>query len=144
LLIQQAPLPETMILSDPRKIAEMFMGGRQADGLKIFEKESFDAYVKALSDPVAVHAMCNDYRASATVDMDESRTDIESGRLNKVPLRVLWGKFGVVEKCFKAVEEWKKVSADGVHVDGYAVESGHYIPEQVPNDLLKAIQDFFA
>ncbi|KAK9415193.1 putative AB hydrolase-1 domain-containing protein [Seiridium unicorne] len=143
-LIQQAPLPETMILSDPRKIAEMFMGGRQTDGLKIFEEEAFEAYVKTLSDPATVHSMCNDYRASATVDMEEARKDLESGKLNKVPLRVLWGKFGVIEKCFNAVDEWKKVSVEGLHVDGYAVESGHYIPEHVPADLLRAIRDFFA
>lgn len=143
-LIQQAPLPETMILSNPRKVAEMFMGGRQTDGLKIFDTEAFDAYVKNLSDYDSVHATCNDYRASASLDMEEARKDLKEGKLNKVPLRVLWGKYGVIEKCFKAVEEWKKVTADGVHVDGYAVESGHYIPEHVPNDLLKSIEDFFA
>lgn len=144
LLIQQAPLPETMILSQPRKLAEIFMGGRQVDGLKIFEAEAFEAYVKGLGDPACVHAMCNDYRASATLDLDEARKDLAEGRLNKVPLRVLWGKFGVIEKSFKAVEEWKKVSADGVYVDGYAVESGHYVPEHVPDDLLKSVLDFFA
>lgn len=143
-LIQQAPLPETMILSQPRKIAEMFMGGRQTDGLNIFEEEAFEAYVKTLSDPAGVHAMCNDYRASATLDLEEARKDLAEGRLNKVPLRVLWGKHGVIEKCFKAVEEWKKVTEDGVHVDGYAVDSGHYIPEHVPDDLFKAVNDFFA
>ncbi|KAH8203151.1 hypothetical protein TruAng_002672 [Truncatella angustata] len=142
-LIQPAPMPETMILSNPRKVAEMFMGGRQTDGLKIFEETAFEAYVKNLSDYAAVHATCNDYRAGATLDLEEARKDLAEGKLNKVPLRVLWGKYGVIEKCFKAVEEWKKVTAEGVHVDGYAVESGHYIPEHVPDDLLKSILEFF-
>ncbi|KAF3018560.1 hypothetical protein E8E14_012736 [Neopestalotiopsis sp. 37M] len=142
-LIQKAPLPETMILSDPRMITEMFMGGRQDDGLKIFEKEAFDAYVKGLSTFEGVHATCNDYRAAATVDLEESRKDLAEGKLIQTPMRVLWGKFGVIEKCFKAVEEWKKVTAENVHVDGYAVESGHYIPEHVPEDLLKSIEEYF-
>lgn len=143
MLIQKAPMPETMILSDPKQIAEMFMGGRQPDGLKIFEAEAFDAYVKGLADPSGVHAMCNDYRAAATVDLDEARKDLAEGRLIQTPLRVLWGKSGVIEKCFKAVEEWKKVTAKDVPVDGYAVESGHYIPEHTPTGVLQSIEEFF-
>lgn len=142
-LIQQSPLPETMILGNPRQVAEMFMGGRQGDGLKIFNKECFDEYVKGLSDPETVHAMCQDYRAAATLDMEEQRKDIAEGRNIKCPLKVLWGKHGVVEKCFKALEVWRKVTDEGVSVDGYAVESGHYIPEQAPDTVVSEIREFF-
>ncbi|KUI71753.1 Fluoroacetate dehalogenase [Cytospora mali] len=142
LLIQPDPLPETMILGNPRRVAEMFMGGRQAGGLSIFEEECFETYVGSLSDPATVHAMCQDYRASATLDMEEQRKDLDEGRNIKCPLRVLWGKHGVIEKCFDAVAEWEKVTEKGVKVDGYAVDSGHYVPEQAPDQVISAIRDF--
>lgn len=142
-LIQQSPLPETMILGNPRQVAEAFMGGRQVGGLTIFDEHCFEQYVKNLSDPDTVHAMCQDYRAAATLDMDEQRKDLAEGKHIKCPVRVLWGKSGVVEKCFDAVSEWQKVTEAGVGVDGYAVDSGHYIPEQVPQDVMSAIRDFF-
>lgn len=143
-LIQKSPLPESMILGNSRGVAEMFMGGRQGDGLKIFEKECFEEYVKALSDPDTVHSMCQDYRAAATLDMEEQRKDITDGKQIKCPLRVLWGKHGVVEKCFDALAEWRKVTDEKVSVDGRAVESGHYIPEQVPEEVISSIREFFS
>ncbi|KAI1867374.1 uncharacterized protein JN550_007105 [Neoarthrinium moseri] len=142
-LIQAEPLPETALSASPQKFAELFMGGRQKDGLAIFEKECFANYVKNLQDPATVHGMCHDYRASATLDLAEARKDLAESRLIQCPLRVLWGKYGVIEKCFDAIQEWKKVATEGVSVDGHAVESGHYIPEQAPNDVLAAIDEFF-
>lgn len=142
-LIQRAPLPETLISAKPREVAKMFMGGRNPYDLGIFDEECFEYYSQMLEDPVTVHAMCNDYRASATLDMDESRVDIAEGRLIQCPVRVVWGKHGVIEKLFDAVEDWKAVTAKGVDVGGYAVESGHYIPEQVPDEVVKAILEFF-
>lgn len=143
MLIQPYPLPETMLLSNPRQIAEVFMGGRQRDGLGIFEKECFEEYVKALGDKDTVHAMCDDYRAAATWDLEEQRRDLAEGRKIKCPLRVLWGKHGVVERCFDALGEWRKVTEDGILVDGWAVDSGHYVPEQVPDEVVSSIREFF-
>jgi hypothetical protein len=87
--------------------------------------------------------MCNDYRAAATVDLDEARKDLDAGRKIRSPLRVLWGKRGVVERCFNCLEDWKAVTDEGVPVDGHAVESGHYIPEEVPDDVVSNVLDFF-
>lgn len=143
LLIQASPLPETMILGDPRQVAEMFMGGRQADQLSIFEAECFEEYVKNLSDPDTVHAMCQDYRAAASLDMEEQKRDLAEGRQIRCPLRVLWGKHGVVAKYFDAISDWRKVTQEGVAVDGKAVESGHYIPEQAPQEVVLAIREVF-
>ena len=141
-LIQRAPLPETLIGQDPRRWAEMFMGGRHA-GLAAFDADVFEEYVKVLEDPNAVHAMCEDYRASASVDMDEAREDLKEGNLIRCPLRVLWGKHGVIEKCFDAVKEWKDVAAPGVEVDGQNVDCGHYIPEEAPSVVIKNIKSYF-
>ncbi|OLN82004.1 Fluoroacetate dehalogenase [Colletotrichum chlorophyti] len=142
-LIQQEPLPETLITAEPRKFAEMLMGGRQPEALKIFDKRNFDYYAGMLGDEATVHAMCNDYRASATLDLEEAEADLKSGRLIRSPLRVLWGKHGVIEKYFDALKEWRDVASKDAVVEGYSVDTGHYIPEQAPDDIVKAIEEFF-
>jgi pimeloyl-ACP methyl ester carboxylesterase len=142
-LIQDAPLPEMMIAGRSRQFAELFMGGRQKDGLKFFDPDCFDLYAKSLGDEATVHAMCNDYRASSTLDLDEARADLEQGRRIRSPLLVLWGKHGVIEKCFDAIKEWKDVTEPGVSVEGYSVESGHYIPEHAPEEVVSAVLKFF-
>ena len=121
----------------------MFMGGRQASGLDIFAPGCLDHYVHNLGDPAIVHAMCQDYRASASLDMDEAGEDIKHKRFIQCPLMVLWGRHGVIEKCFDALEEWRKVTKSGVPVEGCSVDSGHYIPEQAPDEIVKAINTFF-
>jgi haloacetate dehalogenase len=138
-LIQKSPLPENMISNDPRGFAERFMGGRYAP-LSMFHPDCFEEYVKRLSNPDTVHAMCEDYRAAASLDMDEARKDIAAGRLIETPLRVLWGKHGVIEKCFDAVKEWTAVSK--ASVDGIAVDCGHYIPEEAPDVVTQHILRF--
>lgn len=141
-LIQKSPLPETLILGSPRELAQMFMGGRQGDGTAIFAPECFEVYVNGLSDPATVHGMCQDYRASATLDMEEQRRDLADGRHIKCPLRVLWGNAGIIGKQFDALAEWRKVTEEGVSVDGHSVDSGHYIPEQAPDVVVAEIRDF--
>jgi pimeloyl-ACP methyl ester carboxylesterase len=142
-LIQKSPMPETLIGYNPRKWAEMYMGGRHA-GLGAFNRHAFDEYVKVLEQPEAVHAMCEDYRAGASVDMEEAQEDLKYRRLIRCSLRVLWGKHGVIEKCFDAVKDWKDVAALGVEVDGGNVECGHYIPEEAPDVVVENIRSFFA
>lgn len=143
-LIQAEPLPETMLSSSPRRIAEMFMGGRQDDGVGIFDPVCFEHYVKNLSDSETVHSMCQDYRASATLDLEEARADLSSGRLVQCPLRILWAKHGVIEKCFDTIKEWKAVTQEGISVDGHSVNSGHYIPEQASDEVVSNILEFLS
>ncbi|UKZ66254.1 uncharacterized protein TrAtP1_007428 [Trichoderma atroviride] len=139
-LIQPSPLPETLISASSRQFAELFMGGRQASGLAIFDKESLGHYVSHLGDPETIHSMCQDYRASANLDLDEAREDIKLGRLIKNPLRVLWARHGVIGKHFHAIQEWKAVS--DAEVDGHDVDSGHYLPENVPDEVVSNILEF--
>ena len=138
-LIQETPFPETLILNDSRMFADSFMGGRYAG----FEANVWEEYVKNLSDKDCVHGMCEDYRAAATLDLDEAKKDIQEGRLIKSPLRILWGKQGIIEKCFDGVGEWKKVADEGVDISGESVDCGHYIPEEAPETLVKNILKFF-
>ncbi|KZZ91132.1 Epoxide hydrolase-like protein [Moelleriella libera RCEF 2490] len=143
LLIQKEPLPETLLSAAPRRFAELFMGGRQDRGLDIFDKAGFEHYVANFEDPQAVHAMCQDYRASSTLDLDEAQTDLSEGRLVRCPLRILWAEHGVMEKCFDTVKEWRAVTEEGVAVDGHSLVSGHYLPEHVPDEVVSNILEFF-
>ena len=58
----------------------------------------------------------------------------------KCPLQVYWGAQGVIERCFKPLSIWEEYAEI---VGGSAFPSGHYIPEQVPQLLLKELQTFF-
>lgn len=138
-LIQPEPLPETLIGADPEAYVKGVMGGRHA-GLAPFDPDALRAYCDALRAPGAVHAMCEDYRASATIDLEHDRADLERGRKVGCPLRVLWGEKGVVGRCFDPLSEWRRVARD---VSGRALPCGHYIPEEAPDALIAEIHDFF-
>jgi haloacetate dehalogenase len=56
------------------------------------------------------------------------------------PMRVLWGEHGVIHRCFKPLEDWRRVAVD---VTGRPVPSGHYIPEEIPEFLLEEMRAFF-
>ncbi|KAM3458609.1 hypothetical protein MY3296_000367 [Beauveria thailandica] len=142
-LIQPEPFPELLIAARPQEFAQKFMGSRQAQGLNIFDRSSFDSYVNALGDAATIHSMCQDYRASASLDLQEARDDAADGKLIRCPLKVFWGEHGVIEKCFNAVQEWQAVTAEGVLVEGRSVDSGHYIPEQIPETIAAEIVQFF-
>jgi haloacetate dehalogenase len=138
-LIQPEPLPETLIGANPAAYVDAVMGSRHA-GLAPFEPAALDAYRAALSQPGAVHAMCEDYRASASIDLEHDRADIERGNKIGCPLRVLWGDKGVIEKCFDALAEWRHVARD---VSGRALSCGHYLPEEAPDELVAEMLSFF-
>lgn len=140
-LIQSSPLPETLLLANPRGWIENTMGGRYGRNIDMFDKEAVESYVKQVGDKECVRGMCEDYRASASIDLEESKEDIEKGRKIKCPLRVLWGKKGVIEAQFDALKEWKTVAEEGL-VDGESIDCGHYIPEEAPEDVLKHIREF--
>ena len=139
LLIQKAPIPETMIGANTEFFMKQFMGGRHA-GLSIFAPECWQEYVLAMSDPACLHAMCEDYRAAASIDLEHDRQSIAQKQLLEMPVRVLWGEFGQVNACFKPLEDWQKLGTD---VSGQTLQSGHYIPEEIPEGLIAEALSFF-
>lgn len=149
-LIQPAPFPEEMLLSNPGLFANKQMGrlpgagGAVVDARReIFGDEAWEMYEATLWRRENVHAMCEDYRASAQEDIREQAEDQEAGRRIRCRTRVLWGKFGVCEKLFDTKAEWRKVCGEGVlDEDGSeALECGHYIPEERPMELVEHIKE---
>jgi haloacetate dehalogenase len=139
-LIQKKPLPETLLAADPALYARSVMGSRHA-GMTPFAPEALDDYLQALRDPATIHAICEDYRAAATIDLEHDRESRAAGAKITCPLRVLWGSHGIIERCFDALAQWNKVA---VNVSGRALDCGHYIPEEAPEALLAEIEGFFA
>ena len=131
-LIQREPLPETMITADPEFFIEKMMGNRHA-GLSAFTPEVLAEYRRCMHLPGIAHAICEDYRASATIDLDHDRADRATGRKVTQPLQVLWGENGIIGKCFDPLAEWNRVA---LNVRGAAAPCGHYIPEEAPDALL--------
>ena len=131
-LIQPHPYPETLLNANVEFHMRSVMGGRHA-GLSAFAPEAWAEYVRCARDPAAVHGWCEDYRAAASIDLEHDREDREGGRRVSCPLLVLWGRHGVIERCFSPLDEWRRVAKD---VRGKALDCGHYIAEEAPQALL--------
>ena len=132
-LIRPAPLPETLIEANPELYLRSVMGARSA-GMKPFTDEALAEYLRCLSLPGTAHGLCEDYRASAGIDLEHDRADVQAGRKLSVPLLALWGAEGTVGRCFDPLQEWRRVAVD---VHGKALPCGHYIAEEVPQVLLE-------
>lgn len=137
-LIRPAPLPETLIEADPAAYLRSVMGSRSA-GLAPFTEPAFGEYLRCLQRPDSARGICEDYRASASLDLEHDRADIAAGHQLDLPLRVLWGAQGTVGRCFDPLKEWQHVATD---VSGKALPAGHYLAEEVPELLLAEALDF--
>jgi haloacetate dehalogenase len=137
-LIQPEPIPETLIGANPEFWLKNHMGRHAGTG--IFSAENWAEYLKGASNSQSMHAMCEDYRAAATIDLAHDREDRQAGKCLEMPLRVLWGGHGLVNKCFKPLEDWQKVAKN---VSGKTVACGHYIPEELPDELISEAIAFF-
>ena len=137
-LIQPAPMPERLIEADPATYVRDVLGRRSA-GLAPFDARALAEYVRCLELPGTAHGLCEDYRASAGIDLVHDQLDLDEKNFVKQPLLVLWGEQGVVHQCFEPLKEWSKVA---VNVQGKALPCGHYIPEEAPELLLQQVQLF--
>ncbi len=140
LLIQPAPYPERLLGADVEFHLTSVMGGRHG-GLAHFSTAAWADYVRCAQLPGTIEGWCEDYRAAASIDLDHDRLSRERGERVHCPLQVLWGRHGVIERCFRPLEEWRKVATT---VSGEALDCGHYIAEEAPDALLERALPFFA
>ncbi|KAI9652438.1 MAG: hypothetical protein M1831_006781 [Alyxoria varia] len=142
-LIQPSPIPEDMILGSPDTIVRRQIPDAEKRGSMFGEAE--EEYVRQMRERERVHGMCEDYRASADEDLQEHGRDEEEGRKVRCRTRVLWGREGVIERLFDARREWGRVIEEGMFDEkgSGTVESGHYIPEERPEDVIKHCLEFF-
>ncbi|UCU92382.1 alpha/beta fold hydrolase [Hydrogenophaga taeniospiralis] len=138
-LIQPPPLPEALIESDPARYVRSVMGSRHA-GLAPFDPVALAEYQRCAALPGTGTSICEDYRASAGIDLEHDRADVAAGRRLAQPLRVLWGEHGTVGRCFDVLSLWRE-RAD--QVSGRALPCGHYIAEELPERVVAEALDFF-
>ncbi|NUR74275.1 MAG: alpha/beta hydrolase [Hamadaea sp.] len=107
---------------------------------KAMGEEAYADLRQALHDPATVHAMCEDYRAGLTVDRDADDADRRAGRRITCPTLVVWATRDDLEDLYgDPVEVWRGW-ADAVR--GVALESGHHLAEEVPDQLAAVLQEF--
>jgi haloacetate dehalogenase len=138
-LIQQQPLPERMIGADPESwlrgcLSRWSMGNDQA-----FSPEAVAEYLRCFSDPEAIRASCDDYRAAASVDLVHDRADAQ--RRTGCPLLVLWGAKGFVGRNYDVLALWREKAR---LVEGAAIQCGHFLPEEAPAEVANRLREFVA
>ena len=146
-LIQPAPLPETMIGGNPKAYLHATLGGWGADGLSHIEPQALADYERCFCTPQAIHSACEDYRASAGIDLEHDRESrsIQTATDSKGKIAcdtlVLWSERGVVNRLFKPLELWQAQCA--AQVSGQALPAGHFIPEELPEVSAEILERFF-
>jgi haloacetate dehalogenase len=132
-LAQPYDFPERVIGADPS--AYYFWKGRDR-----FHPEALADYLLAVRNPETIHAMCEDYRAGATYDHDVDEADRGEHRI-QCPVHVLWAGRDELGDWFDVLEVWRSWS-DG-HVTGRALDCGHFLAEERPEETAAELLGFF-
>jgi haloacetate dehalogenase len=138
-LIQPRPLPETLIGHDPALWLGTAFRKLSTDST-VFSDALIAEYLRTFGTPEGIHATCEDYRAGATVDLADDRADVAAGRKIACPTLILWGARSVVGKLFQPLEAWRDLVSSPI---GEAIDCGHFIPEEKPDETLHALRGFF-
>ncbi len=144
LLAQPEPLPERLLSAAPEAVIDNALSDWGSPST-VFPREVKEVYVDALRDPAHIHAICEEYRAAATLDREHDRADRAQGRRMACPLLVVWSARGGLETWYAEsggpIEIWGAWSA---HVEGHALDAGHFFPEEAAEQTAHALSGFFA
>jgi haloacetate dehalogenase len=132
-LAQPFDLPERLIGADP----DLFLLRDRPVG---WTPEALGEYRRCFRNPKTVHAICEDYRAAATVDYERDETDRRTGRRIACPVLALWGRRGFLEEWYDVVDIWRGWAQE---VYGRALDCGHYLPEEAPEETYAELHAFF-
>jgi haloacetate dehalogenase len=136
-LAQPAPLPETLINRDPDWFWHWHTDRGQG---QMFDAEAVEDYLTCFRNADTVRAICEDYRAGATIDCRIDEADKLAGRRIGCPLLVLWGKRARLESWYDTLAVWRGWADD---VRGGALDCGHYLAEEKPAETAEALITFF-
>jgi haloacetate dehalogenase len=136
-LIQPDGLPEHMIGADPAYYLTEKLKRWSAPGAE-FADEAVAEYLRCFSKPEAIHASCEDYRAASGIDLKHDEQDMK--KKLQCPLLVLWGAKGFVHRTYDVLGVWRERAE---HVEGKALECGHFLPEEAPAAVRDELLRFF-
>jgi haloacetate dehalogenase len=135
-LIQPNNLPERLIGNDPEFFVRYTLNAWSRVP-NSFPEEAILEYVTHFKDPKAIHSSCEDYRASATIDLEHTAADAD--RKIQQPLLALWGSNGAVGTNFDVLSEWREKA---INVEGEGLPCGHFLSEELPNETLASLLKF--
>ena len=142
LLVQPPPFPETMLGNS----AELFLktmlfrlgGEAPRQGLPEWvDGPAYNEYLRCFRDPAAIRALCEDYRAAASIDLAHDKADLN--KKIECPLLVLWSEKGPFHRMYDVLQTWRERSNQ---VSGKALPTGHFLPEQLPDPLIAELKPF--
>jgi haloacetate dehalogenase len=136
---QPHPFPEVLINAAPDAWFAAHTS-REPKPPGFFAPEALADYLAAARDPAAITGMCEDYRAAATIDLEHDRASRAAGEKVRCPMLVLWGAKGKIGAWYDAPAIWRQYCA--AEVSGGAVESGHYLAEEAPDEVLGWLEGF--
>ena len=96
-------------------------------------------YLRTMTNPATIHAMCEDYRASASIDLAYDEADAKAGKKIQCPLLTLWAATGAMGKLYDVLKIWKD---EGVNVTGKGLPGNHSLQESAPKETLAELQQF--
>ena len=140
-LIQPAPLPEAMIGGAPTAYLHAMLGGLGSGGIDYLEPQALAEYEQHIRDPQTVHGMCEDYRASASIDLEHDRDGRSRNDLIKCPTLILVGERGVTYRLFDVADLWAAQCALPVTVKN--LPCGHFVPEQLAEETSGCLRNFY-
>ena len=138
-LAQRSPVPESVINKAPE---EWFFAhtSREKKDKDFFHPMALSDYLECIKNPETINAICEDYRAAATIDMiDDKKSRDDNIKIN-VPLLILWGNKGKLEQWYQTLSIWEKYCSK--EVKGNAINSGHYLAEENPDEVIESIKNF--
>jgi haloacetate dehalogenase len=137
-LAQPGDLPERMLAADPDAYLDTALA-KMAGGLERIDPLALDAYRTAFRSPHVRHAICEDYRAAASEDLEHDASDAAAGRRLACPVLVLWSESEQKARSILPLDTWSRWAAN---VTGKGLPGGHLLPEDAPDEVLTSLQDF--
>jgi len=137
-MAQKAPFPENLLCADLDYYIRYKLN-KKGVGLKIFDPVAMEEYVRCTT-PEQIHAVCEDYRATVTVDFEMDKAD-HGKRHISCPTLVIWGSNSHCGRHFDPMAAWSDWCND---LRGFSVPTGHYPAEERPDLIGAAFDDFFS
>jgi haloacetate dehalogenase len=145
LLAQPEPLPERLVGASPEAVIDHALSMEWGTPGDTFDEATRAEYLAQLQDPDHVHAICEEYRAAASIDREHDRADRMAGRRIACPVLVLWSATGPLGSWYDnhggPLELWRELAPN---VTGRPVSGGHFFPEEHPEATAEALDAFLS